>query len=160
MAMSLAVITAAPSLAAPGDLDSPFGQQGKISEVGLLGWDVVMDGDKIVAAADSEVRRYTAAGVPDSTFGNGGKVDAPTGGCSARSIARQSDGKFVTAGCVEDALGHPDFVITRYTRKGLLDPTFGPGGVVATDIGADSKADAIAVDTCASDTGDTVTGCP
>ena len=134
------VLIAVPSFATPGDLDSAFGAQGKIIEQGARGWDVVMDGDKIVVAADSGLRRYTSAGASDPTFGNGGKVDAPTGPCSAKSVARQSDGKFVTGGCFNG-----DFVVTRYTKRGLVDPTFGTGGIALAGFSSNWGAEAIAI---------------
>jgi uncharacterized delta-60 repeat protein len=82
-----------------------------------------------------------AVGNLDSTFGNGGKVitDFPGNNSGANAIAIQSDGKIVLGGF---AGPYPlvDFALVRYTSDGSLDPEFGSGGKVTTDINGDVDA--------------------
>ena len=78
-----------------------------------------------------------AAGDLDPTFGSGGKTFIPQTGV-ATAIALQSDGKIITVGTSEPNLNlmdfNRDFVVERFTKDGVLDPTFGSGGKVTTDI--------------------------
>lgn len=55
---------------------------------------------------------------------------------AAPSAALQRDGKIVVAG-VADVPGGQDFLVARFTRQGGIDPTFGTGGFVTTDVGAE-----------------------
>jgi uncharacterized delta-60 repeat protein len=86
-----------------------------------------------------------AGGTLDSSFGTGGKV--LTGfvrgaDAAATGIALQPDGKIVAAGHGGDW----DFALARYTISGKLDPSFGSGGKVLTDLGdEDDQATAVAV---------------
>lgn len=94
--------------------------------------------------------RYNPDGSIDASFGLGGKITIPTKSlASARGtplitliprsfcsgfcrVAVQDDGKIV-------ALGSPDssaVVLLRYTPDGSLDPTFGDGGKVTTEVGS------------------------
>ena len=73
----------------------------------------------------------------DPTFGTGGKV--ATGfdneDVQGNSVAVQRDGKLVVAGTASDLWGNSDFALARYNSNGTLDPTFGTGGKVITDLG-------------------------
>ena len=57
-------------------------------------------------------------------------------------VALQADGKIVAAGS-RAANPETDFALVRYTTRGKLDPSFGTGGKVLTDI--DGGASAVAV---------------
>ena len=134
-----------------GDRDASFGEDGVV--VTTFGpfdeaWALVREPDgRLVAAGSSftgeafefALARYAADGSLDATFGDGGKVTTTVG--SARTVARQSDGRYVVAG---DGIvdGTPAFVIARYTTDGALDPGFGNGGVAAT---AGGRAVALAI---------------
>jgi uncharacterized delta-60 repeat protein len=118
-------------------------------------WDVAIQPDgKIVAAGASEARgfavvRYTAAGVPDASFGSGGTVltDLSRGGegqAGAFAVAVQSDGKIVAAGFNETSLINY-FALIRYSKAGRLDPSFGLGGKVLTSVGGKAGGEAYAV---------------
>jgi uncharacterized delta-60 repeat protein len=93
--------------------------------------------------------RYTPRGHLDRSFGAGGKVVTDVGGrrgvqrtepLGAKAIALQADGKIVAAGA-----GPRHFALARYTSDGQLDASFGPGGVVVTNVGREDAAEAIAV---------------
>ncbi|MEO7437790.1 MAG: delta-60 repeat domain-containing protein [Candidatus Binatia bacterium] len=76
-----------------------------------------------------------AAGDPDIGFGTGGVVTTHVGDVSeAYDMIRQSDGKLVIGGYVEE--GTPpttQFLLVRYESDGTLDAGFGTGGIVRTD---------------------------
>jgi uncharacterized delta-60 repeat protein len=73
----------------------------------------------------SAVARYNTNGSLDTTFGTGGIVTTPAiEDTPFTAIALQSDGKIVAV-----AGGFTAFVV-RYTSSGVLDSTFGTGGMV------------------------------
>jgi len=76
-----------------------------------------------------------APGDLDTSFGTGGLVrtNITSVADAAYGVAIQPDGKIVAVGTA----GYPNstFAVVRYKRDGTLDPTFGTGGVVRTDIG-------------------------
>jgi uncharacterized delta-60 repeat protein len=135
---------------ADGSLDATFGSGGKVlTPVGSStdqAYSVALQPDgKIVVAGyaigsngyDFAVTRYNANGSLDPTFGSGGKVLTPVGSSNdqAYSVALQPDGKIVLAGINwpdDHSPGH--FAVTRYNANGSLDPTFGSGGKVLTDV--------------------------
>jgi uncharacterized delta-60 repeat protein len=100
---------------------------------------------KIIAAGRTgsafALARYTRDGRLDRRFGSGGKVvtdfGAPAGKDAllsphgAAAVAIQGDGKIVAAG----GRGS-NFALARYLPDGRLDPTFGEGGKVVTDVRA------------------------
>ena len=142
-----------------GSLDPEFGDAGKvITDFGggedCFGVAVTADG-KIVAVGrtfnrqdskfDFAIIRYKQNGKPDTGFGNGGRIVADFFGSSsqARAVAIQTDGKILVAGwCIRD---DQDFIIARYDAEGKLDPSFGTGGVTATDFGSDDVLSGIAL---------------
>ena len=89
---------------------------------------------------DFALARYTTAGALDATFGTGGKVttDIVTADTDiVNAMAIDADGKIVVFGETNGAGAGYDFALVRYTTAGALDATFGTGGKVTTDIGAD-----------------------
>jgi len=125
-----------------GSLDATFGSGGKVvtsigSATGGAAYSVALQPDgKIVASGSTDngtdydfaLIRYTAAGVPDATFGTAGKVITPIGNDDdeAYSVEVQTDGKIVAGG---DALAsNYDIALARYTTAGALDATFGTAG--------------------------------
>lgn len=81
---------------------------------------------------DAILARLNTDGTLDGTFGASGITR--TGGGADEWIAAlvvQPDGKIVAAGGIDDVL-LPDFWLARYDASGVLDPTFGTGGVVVT----------------------------
>jgi uncharacterized delta-60 repeat protein len=136
-----------------GSLDMTFGTGGEVTTDFAAGTDeafgVTLQADgKIVAAGvagnasgleDLALVRYNADGSLDASFGTGGKVttDIALIGEHAESVKIQSDGKIVVAGYSEVGPGtKTDFVLLRYNSDGTLDSSFGSGGKVVTNIGA------------------------
>jgi uncharacterized delta-60 repeat protein len=89
-----------------------------------------------------------AGGALDPSFGRAGIVLTDINGDfgHADALAVQADGRIVAAGAVY-ADDNFDFAVVRYTRTGMLDTSFGRGGVVMSDFAARSneEAEAIAV---------------
>jgi len=81
--------------------------------------------------------RVTTAGVVDVTFGTSGQVVHTANGDG--KIVQQADGKIVQVGKTSIG-GATHCVAVRYSADGMLDPTFGQGGVAT-----------IAVDGCRGD---------
>src|SRR5262249_24196461 len=140
-----------------GTLDTSFGVGGKAINVApgmrfLNGAMLSLPDGKILTAGSGfngvalsfEVVRLNADGSLDTTFGSGGTVFTNFGGNGdPYAIARQSDGKIVVAGYHADATtGAHTLALARYTADGVLDPTFGTGGIVQTTVnGADDALD-------------------
>jgi uncharacterized delta-60 repeat protein len=73
--------------------------------------------------------RLTPQGQLDPTFGNGGIAIVPVGAAAiANGVVIQGDGKIVLGGMVTTDINH--FAAARLTAGGVLDTTFGNGGVV------------------------------
>ena len=131
--------------AKPGALDTTFGRAGKvITDFGRIdaAYDIaVQPNGKIVAVGDSyeqrgtpngtfALARYTRSGALDQTFGTGGKVTTDFQRPStAFAVALQPDGRIVAAGGTRGGVA-----LARYNPNGSLDPTFGDGGKVVTDL--------------------------
>lgn len=133
-----------------GVLDSTFGQQGIIVQpfIGTGLYDEMnalalqSDGSVIAAGYSKDgggqkisLIRYTYTGQMDASFGSGGIVLQPFLGTqqldAANAVAVQSDGHIVIAGsCSDGAPGTIKAVVVRYTTSGVLDASFGNGGVV------------------------------
>ena len=149
---------------ANGVLDTAFGNGGvSLVSVGPEGGLpfallVQLDGKVVLAGQRSDsgfyqftMVRFLSDGTPDSSFGVNGLVTTVVGQSDAEiyAIDQQSDGKLVVAG-----YGYPttaaniDLAIARYTSSGVLDSTFGTGGVVM--VAASGAGDDIAtgVDVC------------
>ena len=94
----------------------------------------------MTAIGSSVSAEQISAGDLDPTFGGGdGKVTTDIVSADAdyaTAVAIQADGKIVVAG-TSNGSGTNDFALARYTTAGALDATFGTGGKVTTDIGAD-----------------------
>jgi len=138
-----------------GNLDPSFGTSG-IATTDLGGADdqaydaALLPNGGIVAVGatdpagilhrDFGVVSYTAEGAPDPGFGSGGivRTDILGGGDQANAVAVQPDGKILVAGFAVRNGIDSDFALVRYTAGGLLDQSFGTGGVVTTDLGTQS----------------------
>ncbi|HET8676489.1 MAG TPA: hypothetical protein VFO63_11915, partial [Blastocatellia bacterium] len=134
-------------LAAAGDLDTTFGNGGKVTTdfFGLLNEasDIALQPDgKIIAAGytqtfttddDFALVRYNTDGSLDTTFASGGTLttDFFGGSDQVNAVALQPDGKIVVAGYTVSPSRFTDFAFARYNSDGSLDSTFGVGGKVA-----------------------------
>jgi len=86
---------------------------------------------------DFALARYNSDGSLDTSFGVNGRVttDFLGGADSANAIAVLSVGKILVAGFAYDEDNYDyEFALARYTANGDLDPTFGAGGKVTTDL--------------------------
>lgn len=101
--------------------------------------------DQPVASMRFVVARYLSDGRLDSSFGSGGIVTTDLGGAaSATSVVRQADGRVVAGGLDRGLAG--DLLLARYRDDGVLDQSFGSGGIVVTDPGgAPDPAAAVAL---------------
>ncbi len=133
---------------ASGSLDTSFAGDGvqtidpnPAGEEGLGGVAVQPDG-KIVAVGSAGsgflVVRLLPDGALDETFGSGGMVKTNLGGSfpdAANAVAILADGRLVVTGSADwdfNDSTRQDIGVARYLPNGLLDPTFGAGGVVVT----------------------------
>lgn len=106
--------------------------------------DIALQPDgKIVAVGDNRIARYTADGEPDTGFGTGGSVvmnvfnSNNTIYDTLEAVTVQPNGQIIVAGSSQDGANSPtqnDIIVARYDVNGALDPTFGNGGTVVTDI--------------------------
>jgi uncharacterized delta-60 repeat protein len=132
----------------PGIIDSTFGTNGKVvssfNNFDCVGRAMAVQTDgKIIVAGESSngttnrfgVIRYLSNGSLDNQFGTGGKVTFSfgQGNSVARAIAIQNDGKIVVAGNLENQT-YSNFAVARLTTSGVLDNTFGAGGIVQTSL--------------------------
>jgi uncharacterized delta-60 repeat protein len=96
--------------------------------------------------SDFALARYNVNGTLDQDFGIGGRVitDFNGGADSITALALQPDGKIVAVGTTSS--GTSDFALARYTPEGILDETFGEGGMLTTDYsGKNDRAEAVAL---------------
>jgi uncharacterized delta-60 repeat protein len=133
-----------------GDLDPSFGTAGRVvTDLGAVDEAralVVQDGRLVAAgftftgefeSGNFALARYRPNGTLDPTFGTGGRVITDFAGSfdEAQALVVQG-GRLVAAGSAFTGTG-PDFALARYRQNGTLDPTFGTGGKVTTDISGD-----------------------
>ncbi len=145
---------------ADGTLDPSFGSGGKLTTDFFGNNDFLSDlalqsdGKVVVTGTVNDSKNHGAAlarfnsdGGLDQSFGSGGKVVTFTGG-GASAIGIQTNGKIVVAGAgpgIGDGDGG-DFALLRYNTDGTLDPNFGSGGIVTTDIlGSTDSASSLAI---------------
>src|ERR1051325_5815635 len=138
--------------AAPGDLDTSFGNGGKVT-IGLPGKQlnntaVAMQADgKIIVvgytspSGDFVVARVNTDGSLAPSFGSGAAVTTDFGSQdAANAVVIQADGKIVVTGSKGTAINQ-DFALARYNPDGSLDASFGNAGKVTTDFfGASDQA--------------------
>jgi len=92
---------------------------------------------------DVALARYNVDGSLDLTFGSAGRVVTDFGGDDTGfAVVVQSDGRIVVGGASASA-GDMDFALVRYSSNGALDPSFGSGGQVLTDLGGYDQAFAL-----------------
>jgi uncharacterized delta-60 repeat protein len=138
---------------ANGSLDGTFGNGGKVVLDFFGGFDqanaaaLQPDGKIIVAGSAPStssnqdigfaLARFNPDGRPDLDFGSGGKqiTHLYDRGAQANGVVLQPDGKIVLAGTAPHSAargtGSSDFALARYNTNGLLDSSFGTGGLTA-----------------------------
>jgi uncharacterized delta-60 repeat protein len=151
-----------------GTLDAAFGTGGLvISDISLdnepnVANAVAIQGDGRVLAAGTisninstgddsfAVARFNTDGTLDSGFGTAGVTttdfSGDGSGDTANGVAIQPDGKIIAVGYSGiSGTNFTDFALARYNPEGSLDPAFGNGGKVTTDIGTSDQAYAVAI---------------
>jgi uncharacterized delta-60 repeat protein len=145
-----------------GTLDPTFGTGGLVttdfpggSSEGANSLALQPDG-KIVAAGwvpeagggAFGIARYEMDGALDGSFGAGGLVATVVAPyyyvVYPEAVLVEPDGRIVAAGTGERG-GASDIALVRYTADGSLDPTFGAGGIVTTDLAIFDSANALAL---------------
>lgn len=144
-------LVSGPAMAAPGDLDPSFSDDGMVIGGSNNGWmfeepdfsDLAVQSDgKIVVVGDGGLQRYNSDGTYDRAF-----VDfneAP----SLAAVTVQADGKLLAAGHSNHSYINEkeDFLVVRYRPDGTPDPTFAGNGTTTTDFAArEDQAKALAV---------------
>ena len=148
-----------------GALDLSFGNHGRAIVPatggpfpGSIGRAVAVQADgKIVVVGASGprggggllVERFAANGRPDKGFGKGGAVNLLSGDfADGFAVAVQPDGKILAGGSA-NAVGssgvQPRVAVVRFKPNGSLDGSFGRGGVDVLDLGAESVARGLAL---------------
>lgn len=140
-----------------GMLDTNFNATGiatKLIGTGACAYNVVVDssGNYVVAGVSViggapivTVVRYLSSGTLDSTFGSSGiAIKRIFSSAGAYDVGLQSTGKIVTAGFTVNS-GTREFGLVRFNTDGSLDTTFNSVGTIATAIGADACAYALAI---------------
>ncbi len=151
---------------ANGILDPTFGAGGTaILDMGgtdsefMRGVDVLSDGRIAVCGyrnhngpgTESIVALFASDGTPDPSFGTNGLIALPYSDpqwSQARSIVVGPDDKLIVAGFLSNSTPTTldDFLLVRILTDGTLDPTFGNGGEVITDLSsANDRAYAMAI---------------
>jgi uncharacterized delta-60 repeat protein len=142
-----------------GSLDPAFGDDGRVStDFGGadIAQDVVVqpDGKLVVAGqvgpgstcCQGGLARYGPDGSLDATFGDGGLVAPVADAQGLMALALQPGGRIVSVGR-NGEMGPGDATVVRLTADGSLDPAFGSGGIVRTDLGGPhDEATAVAID--------------
>jgi uncharacterized delta-60 repeat protein len=134
---------------ANGSLDATFGVGGRAA-LPIIGRAVALtaDGGIVVAGGGCDASacgfaaaRYTATGVLDASFGNGGVAVVDFGGlqATAAAILVDSQGALVLAGAASGDAGS-DFALAGLRADGRIDMSFGTGGRVVTDLGGADDA--------------------
>ncbi|GAA3046285.1 hypothetical protein GCM10017562_04880 [Streptomyces roseofulvus] len=155
-ATALALVLGLPAAAkaAPGDLDPTFDGDGRVvtdlgGYAGAEGMVIQPDGRIVTigysytteTSGDFTLTRYDTDGSLDPTFGGDGIVTTDFVGANndeGRGLALQPDGKIVAVGGSTDWGGNGAWAAARYLPDGSLDPTFGEGGKVLTEIDVDA----------------------
>jgi uncharacterized delta-60 repeat protein len=128
-----------------GRVDPTFGEGGKVTLASSsAGRSLIQqsDGTLVVAGSFSTssgsgllLVRYLPDGRLDPTFGTAGVVITDVSvPAFPRALIQQPDGKLVVGG-FRAASGSSDMLLGRYLPDGRLDPAFGAGGLVTTDVG-------------------------
>jgi uncharacterized delta-60 repeat protein len=101
-----------------------------------------------IAEEDLALVRCLPDGTLDPAFGTGGMTITDLGSDDvADAVALGPDGAILVAGTTIGAGGDRDLLLARYTADGTLDPSFGRGGILTTDLGdGDDFGESLVVD--------------
>jgi len=145
---------AAARLLADGELDPGFGTGGvvRMGELGVTGTSaggLAVRGDGTVLVAGTEyggegnLVALTPSGALDPGFGAGGLIHLTSG---PRAMLMTAGGDAIVASTESFLCCHEkgDFILSRYTPSGMLDPNFGSNGVAKFAVGDVNEATALA----------------
>jgi uncharacterized delta-60 repeat protein len=134
-----------------GTLDPTFGNGGTVTTSfangsAAVGGFELSNGDIVAVAQVDFVEnegtgiglvRYTSTGALDTTFGTNGITNTTFAGFTFTpfGFAVQTNGDLLVAGEAISSAGSIEFGLARYTSNGILDATFGNGGLVTTVAG-------------------------
>lgn len=144
-----------------GGLDRSFGAGGKVvtdfggvdrtlDQANALalqpdGRILVAGGTRGAGNLNLALARYQKNGRLDRSFDRDGRVTSDLTVVSlAFGVALQQGGRFLVGG-VGASNNDLDFLVARYQKNGRLDPSFGNGGFVTTDLGGDEIGNALAL---------------
>ena len=142
-AVASATASSAAAATAPGSIDTTFGTNGWMSiagssvpGLGNVGDAVSLPNGDILLGGSTGLARLLPSGKLDTSFGSRGSTAASSvssvdGGAV---VAVQPDGKIIYAGTTGSPSGGTEWEVARFTANGALDPTFGHGGIVTTEI--------------------------
>jgi uncharacterized delta-60 repeat protein len=142
-AVAAATASSAAAATAPGSIDTTFGAGGWLSfpgssvpGLGNVEDAVSLPSGDILLGGSTGLARLLPSGKLDPSFGSGGSTTASNVASvdSAAVIAVQPDGKIIYAGATGSPSGGTEWEVARFTATGALDPTFGSGGIVTTEI--------------------------
>ncbi len=147
---AMLLVGVGPVGAAPGDLDTTFSSDGKVTtDIGTTdaGRAVAIQSDgKIVVAGFAQISgtyefavvRYGTDGTLDSSFSSDGiaTIDVSSGHDRAYAIAIQSDGMIVVGGVTGVGGANTEFGVARLTSSGVLDTGFSTDGKIEFGVGA------------------------
>jgi uncharacterized delta-60 repeat protein len=97
------------------------------------------------ASSNTQVLRYTPAGILDSSFGDNGIAMLPTS-FTGSAMAIDTSNRIVIAG---DMVSTSDLAAARLTANGALDTTFGSEGIAATSQNCCDAAGALVIEPAA-----------
>jgi uncharacterized delta-60 repeat protein len=134
-----------------GMLDTTFGTEG-VAGIPVTGVDndfdciVLQDDDKIVVSGHYEsglsyftmlVARFNSNGTLDGTFGNNGIFNTSIGNVDDEGfgVAINADNKIIVTGFTATAGYNYSMLLMQLDNYGILDPSFGSGGIVVADYG-------------------------
>src|SRR5215472_13365072 len=160
LALSLVLIPKFMSAQAAGTIDPTFGTGGKVTTdfggSSAARTVAVQANGQILAAGvavvngitDFALARYNNDGTLDASFGTGGIVttafDFPGSFDRVFTVVRQPDGKFLAGGSTVVNV-FANFALARFNANGILDASFGTGGIVTTGFGVSAEATSVAV---------------
>ncbi len=143
---------------ADGTLDATFGTSGTtitpFTSGAAIAYGMARDSTgRIILAgmnnATFALARYSSNGILDTSFGTNGLIEPdPVNGGTAhtvRAIAVDSNDRVIVAGFTSTSTSS-DFILARYTTSGILDSSFGSGGIVNIDFGGKDQAYAMTLD--------------
>ena len=147
----MAVIMIVPSAwaASPGELDPSFSDGFVLLPEQQVAVEALGSGKALAVSSNWTVRRFTASGPRDLSYGGGDGVAVPDFGADAQRAsgsALQPDGKLVIVGTVIEGLATKT-AVARLTAAGALDPTFSGDGIrtiAAGDVGFIGNSVAVA----------------